>query len=519
ESISFVGSFYDSVLSDVTATVGGVVCTVTAVSSSSVICSVGVINAGKGLPFTLRSARYGLAAGVSVVNVKVAVTGFSPSVGSTAGGTRVTVNGVGFGSTPTVSFGAIAATVLSYSTADGSIVVLVPAMGRGSPKIAVSSNGFSRSSSLNFVTNATFTPVYTGSVSGNTFTASFSFMPAGVAQSDISITVGATTCDIQSFSSSEVTCSIGSVAAGDYTILVSVNPFGYGSTASPVLFSVSPTITSFSPTSGSLGGRQSVTIQGSGFSSSAASMSVSLDGKDAEVVSSSETQVVFLTPAVTDEMSSPIVVTVADESSTSTPSVTSAVSYQFLSSLTPVVTSVTPTRGSTAGGTRLTISGSNLDVNQSVSINGIACTQSASEQIATNAASGSRLYCTTSSYQPMMHAAPIVVMTVSNGAASNPSTTYQYIDLWSRWTTWGNSPPPQFGDSAVISEGQVVMIDYSPPRFNLIIVMGMLMFDPTVDVLLECTYIMINYGRFMIGTPEEPYTKQATIRLWGDRLT
>ena len=117
-----------------------------------------------------------------------------------------------------------------------------------------------------------------------------------------------------------------------------------------------------------------------------------------------------------------------------------------------------------------------------------------------------------------------LVKIVSNaGYAINTTgdVTYQYVDLWSRQTTWGNNPPPREGDSVVISEGQTVMLDTSPPRLYIIIVLsGTLVFDPTTDIFLAVSIILINYGRLAIGDSiDKPYTKKATIQLWGDRLS
>ena len=46
-------------------------------------------------------------------------------------------------------------------------------------------------------------------------------------------------------------------------------------------------------------------------------------------------------------------------------------------------------------------------------------------------------------------------------AATSANATYEYIDLWSRSTTWGGGPPPVEGDTVWIQPGQ------STPNPNL----------------------------------------------------
>ena len=61
------------------------------------------------------------------------------------------------------------------------------------------------------------------------------------------------------------------------------------------------------------------------------------------------------------------------------------------------------------------------------------------------------------------------------------SFTYQYVDLWSRRSTWGGNLPPVDGDSVYIPAGTNVMLDVSPPRLNLVVVEGNLVFDTSVN--------------------------------------
>jgi hypothetical protein len=82
----------------------------------------------------------------------------------------------------------------------------------------------------------------------------------------------------------------------------------------------------------------------------------------------------------------------------------------------------------------------------------------------------------------------VKVVSLDQGAGTaNEATIFWYIDLWSARTTWGgNLPPTGCGDytlnqdctdSVVIPEGQVILLDISPPRLFLLLIQGTLIFD------------------------------------------
>lgn len=120
-----------------------------------------------------------------------------------------------------------------------------------------------------------------------------------------------------------------------------------------------------------------------------------------------------------------------------------------------------------------------------------------------------------------------VTVSVAGRGSSRPGVandTYWYIDAWSARTTWGGAAPPAgCGDysadrlcteSIVIPEGQVVLLDVSPPRFFLILVEGTLIFDRR-DLHLQAHYILLRGGTLQIGTEYEPFMQDAQITLFG----
>jgi hypothetical protein len=112
---------------------------------------------------------------------------------------------------------------------------------------------------------------------------------------------------------------------------------------------------------------------------------------------------------------------------------------------TPTVSAINPPRGTTAGGTVLTITGtgfsSTADEN-TVVIDGVACVVSASTDTTITCTTGAR---------PNFVKPTLVVRSNNQNAAT--TLTYWYIDLWSSPLTWGGESPPREGDSVIIPAG------------------------------------------------------------------
>ena len=51
-------------------------------------------------------------------------------------------------------------------------------------------------------------------------------------------------------------------------------------------------------------------------------------------------------------------------------------------------------------------------------------------------------------------AVELTAIATVGSAATSANATYEYIDLWSRSTTWGGGPPPVEGDTVWIQPGQ-----------------------------------------------------------------
>ena len=116
-----------------------------------------------------------------------------------------------------------------------------------------------------------------------------------------------------------------------------------------------PVVTSVTPTSGTTAGGTSVVIAGTGFNATAANDTVKFGSTAATVTAASTTSLTVTTPA---EAAGAVPVTVTTSGGTSN----STVDYTFVTPIpVPVVTSVTPTSGTTAGGTSVVIAGTGFN--------------------------------------------------------------------------------------------------------------------------------------------------------------
>ena len=55
-------------------------------------------------------------------------------------------------------------------------------------------------------------------------------------------------------------------------------------------------------------------------------------------------------------------------------------------------------------------------------------------------------------------------LTNFDNSLSSPSPSSQYVNLWSRSSTWGGGPLPSKGDTVFIPSGVTILLDVSPPR-------------------------------------------------------
>jgi hypothetical protein len=136
-----------------------------------------------------------------------------------------------------------------------------------------------------------------------------------------------------------------------------------GPTDPPV--TVGPTVLGISPTSGPTAGGTPVTISGANFATGA---SVTIGGVAATVVSVAGSTTIQATTGARAAGTADVTVTIDGRSST----LASAFTYVTLPP--PTVTAISPTSGSTAGGTTVVLTGTNFASGATLTIGGVAAT-------------------------------------------------------------------------------------------------------------------------------------------------
>lgn len=173
--------------------------------------------------------------------------------------TSVTISGTNFGSTPgTIKFGSTTAAVGTWS--DTSITMTVPHVAAASASVVVSANGLD-SNAVTF--SVTTPPIITllSSASGPPNTG-VTVSGANFGTTPGTVKFGSTTAPVQSWSATSLVVTVPNLSAGPTSVVVTVN----GLDSAAAAFTVTPSITSVLPTSGTPG--SSVTIAGGNFGTS-----------------------------------------------------------------------------------------------------------------------------------------------------------------------------------------------------------------------------------------------------------
>lgn len=158
-----------------------------------------------------------------------------------------------------------------------------------------------------------------------------------------------------------VTCTLPAyLPANTYSVLVCLAPYGCGAGAS---LSAPLSVGSVSPASGSYAGGVSVTILGTGFSLNSTEVAVAFGGVPCTITTVNATSLTCITGSYAAYLASATTVTLSVIPSLGGTN-TSYAGLTFTNdpSVTPTISAVTPTRGSTMGGTTVTFTASGLPV-------------------------------------------------------------------------------------------------------------------------------------------------------------
>jgi len=391
--------------------IGGAVCSSPIVlSSTSMTCISPPRVAGAGdVVATNADAQTGALPGAFTFIAPPAVTSITPSSGTTAGGTPVTLIGTAFTAGATVSIGSTPCTSVSVDFAN-QITCVTPAHAAGIVDVIVT-NPDAQTGTLfagyTFISPPTITAVSPASgTTGGTTTITLTGTNFGTGAT---VTLGGSPCSpLNVNSSTQIVCITPAHDAGAVDVTINNTNGLSGTLNNGYTFAVAPapTVSSISPTSGPTTGNAVVTLTGTGF---LAGMGVKIGGNTcSSVIVSNATTASCRTAAHAAGA--------ADVSVTNTDGQTGALSsaYTFISP--PVVASVVPGLGTTLGGTSLSINGTGFLPGATVLIGSSPCG-------GTTVIFSSLIVCTAPA-----HAAGVVDITVTNtdGQLSTLTDSYTY---------------------------------------------------------------------------------------------
>ena len=268
-------------------------------------------------------------------------TSLTPSSGTTAGGTSVTITGTNLSSATSVTVGGSTATINSNTAT--AITITTPSGSAGAKNVVITTAGGSVTAGSAF-TYTVPAPTYTSltPTSGTTAGGTSVTITGTNLSSATSVTVGGSTATISSNTATAITITTPSGSAGTKNVVITTA--GGSVTAGSAFTYVvpAPTYTLLSPTSGTTAGGTSVTIVGTNLSSAT---SVTVGGGTAIINSNSATAITITTPSGSAGAKDVVITTAGG-------SVTAGSAFTYLSpGLTPIFD--TPTR--TSGGFSVSI--------------------------------------------------------------------------------------------------------------------------------------------------------------------
>jgi len=219
---------------------------------------------------------------VENVEVTAALTGISPSNGSIAGGTLVTISGYGFNnesSSVTVSF-VTSGNCIVIDTQQDSITCVTAPSKEGVYDIEVLINGLEvqaneDSITYEFTSNAT-SQVLNVTPSNGQLGDLITLLGERLGNDPdlVKVFIGNEPCLVKTSADNEVSCQLGVNFAGEHKITVTVEGMGNAIIADDVTFTYNLVVSNISSTSGSIAGQNTIVVFGSGFNPSDTTISI-----------------------------------------------------------------------------------------------------------------------------------------------------------------------------------------------------------------------------------------------------
>jgi hypothetical protein len=312
--------------------------------------------------------QVGLRAAGGVPAPAPTITTVSPTSGSTLGGTSVSVNGTNFQAGATVSFGGSPLTVTNITPT--AITGTTSAHSAGSVSVVVTNPDAQLATCASCFTYVAPAPTITSVAPSSGTTAGGTSVTVNGAnfQTGATVSFGGSAMTVSNVTSSAISGTTTAHAAGAVNVTVTNPDTKSGACTACYTYNPPPprpAPTSVTPGSGSGGGGTSVTINGTAFVTGA---TASFGGSALSIASVTATTITGTTSAHSP-VTVDVIVTNPDAQSG-----TCVACFAYLPPPPPSVTSVSPNSGSGAGGTAVTINGTDFQSGVAVSFGGSALT-------------------------------------------------------------------------------------------------------------------------------------------------
>ncbi len=339
-------------------TIGGASAAITANTSTSITVTVPSGTAGPADVAATVTGGTATDSGGYTYLAAPTIGSVAPNSGPVAGGNSVVIGGTNLSGATSVTIGGANAAITANTAT--SVTVTAPS-GTAGPAVAVVVNtpGGTATDSTGYTYLAAPT---IGSVAPNSgpVAGGNSVVIGGTNLSGAtSVTIGGANAAITADTATSVTVTAPSGTAGPAVAVVVNTPGGTATDSTGYTYLAAPTIGSVAPNSGPVAGGNSVVIGGTNLSGAT---SVTIGGANAAITANTATSVTVTAPSGT---AGPAVAVVVN---TPGGTATDSTGYTYVSA--PTIGSVAPAQGPIAGGTLITIDGTNLSTVSAVTIGG-----------------------------------------------------------------------------------------------------------------------------------------------------
>ncbi|MEI9982788.1 MAG: IPT/TIG domain-containing protein [Aliidongia sp.] len=344
-------------------TIGGTAATtVTVVSATSITAVTPAGTAGTASVLVTTAGGTNAANSLYTYVTPPTVSAIAPNAGPTTGGTAVTITGTNLTGATAVTIGGTAATTVTVVSAT-SITAVTPAGSAGTASVLVTTAGGTNAANslYTYVTPPTVSAIApsAGPTTGGTAVTITGTNLTGATAVTIG---GAAATGITVISATSITATTPAGSAGTASVLVTTVG-GTNAANSLYTYVTPPTVSAIAPNAGPTAGGTAVTITGTNLTGATA---VTIGGAAATGITVvSATSITATTPAGTAGTASVLVTTAGG---------TNAANALYTYAAPPTVSAIAPNAGPTAGGTAVTITGTNLTGATAVTIGGTAAT-------------------------------------------------------------------------------------------------------------------------------------------------